>query len=338
MSQDTLNRLAAIEQLLNELKSDIKNQQPVQATTATKPAEVATQIKAEVKKPTPKTPSTTTVPFSFEFFPAKTDEGQDKLLSVFDELNALNPKYFSVTYGAGGSTRERTLGIVEALIKKGDTPIAPHMSCIGDTKAQIGELLDFYKELGVDRVVALRGDLPSGQVGYGELPYALDLVKYIREHSGNHFAIKVAAYPEMHPQAKNFEADIDNLVAKYHAGANEAITQFFYNPDSYLFLRDRLAKKGVHQDDFPIIAGIMPITNASNLIRFADGCGADVPRYIRKQLADYGDDKKSIRQFGFDIVHQLCERLISEGVPSLHFYSMNQTEPNKALVESLGLI
>ncbi len=338
MSQDTLNRLAAIEQLLNELKSDIKKQQPVQVTTATKPAEVVTQINTKVKKPTPKTPSTTTVPFSFEFFPAKTDEGQDKLLSVFDELNALNPKYFSVTYGAGGSTRERTLGIVEALIKKGDTPIAPHMSCIGDTKAQIGELLDFYKALGVDRVVALRGDLPSGQVGYGELPYALDLVKYIREHSGEHFAIKVAAYPEMHPQAKNFEADIDNLVAKYHAGANEAITQFFYNPDSYLFLRDRLAKKGVHQDDFPIIAGIMPITNASNLIRFADGCGADVPRYIRKQLADYGDDKKSIRQFGFDIVHQLCERLISEGVPSLHFYSMNQTEPNKALVESLGLV
>lgn len=338
MSQDTLNRLAAIEKLLNELKSDIKNQQPVQATTAAKPAEVTTQINTEVKKPTPKTPSTTTVPFSFEFFPAKTDEGQDKLLSVFDELNALNPKYFSVTYGAGGSTRERTLGIVEALIKKGDTPIAPHMSCIGDTKAQIGELLDFYKALGVDRVVALRGDLPSGQVGYGELPYALDLVKYIREHSADHFSIKVAAYPEMHPQARNFEADIDNLVAKYHAGANEAITQFFYNPDSYLFLRDRLAKKGVHQDDFPIIAGIMPITNASNLIRFADGCGADVPRYIRKQLADYGDDKKSIRQFGFDIVHQLCERLISEGVPSLHFYSMNHTEPNKALVESLGLI
>lgn len=338
MSQDTLNRLAAIEQLLNELKSDIKNQQAVQATTAIKPVEAPTKINTEVKKPTPKTPSSATVPFSFEFFPAKTDEGQDKLLSVFDELNALNPKYFSVTYGAGGSTRERTLGIVEALIKKGDTPIAPHMSCIGDTKAQIGELLDFYKTLGVDRVVALRGDLPSGQVGYGELPYALDLVKYIREHSGEHFAIKVAAYPEMHPQAKNFEADIDNLVAKYHAGANEAITQFFYNPDSYLFLRDRLAKKGVHQDDFPIIAGIMPITNASNLIRFADGCGADIPRYIRKQLADYGDDKKSIRQFGFDIVHQLCERLISEGVPSLHFYSMNQTEPNKALVESLGLI
>lgn len=316
MKAKTQERLSAIEKLLNELKTDIH--------------EVATHSVSE------RTTKAKT-PFSFEFFPTKTDEGQDKLLGVFDELNALNPKYFSVTYGAGGSTRERTLGIVKALIEKGSTPIAPHMSCIGDTKSQIGELLDYYKALGVDRVVALRGDLPSGQVGYGELPYALDLVKYIREHSADHFSIKVAAYPEMHPQARNFEADIDNLVAKYHR-ANEAITQFFYNPDSYLFLRDRLAKKGVHQDDFPIIAGIMPITNASNLIRFADGCGADVPRYIRKQLADYGDDRKAIRQFGFDIVHQLCERLISEGVPSLHFYSMNHTEPNKALVESLGLI
>lgn len=317
MKAKTQERLSAIEKLLNELKTDIH--------------EVATHSVSE------RTTKAKT-PFSFEFFPTKTDEGQDKLLGVFDELNALNPKYFSVTYGAGGSTRERTLGIVKALIEKGSTPIAPHISCIGDTKSQIGELLDYYKALGVDRVVALRGDLPSGQVGYGELPYALDLVKYIREHSSDHFSIKVAAYPEMHPQARNFEADIDNLVAKYHAGANEAITQFFYNPDSYLFLRDRLAKKGVHQDDFPIIAGIMPITNASNLIRFADGCGADVPRYIRKQLADYGDDKKAIRQFGFEIVHQLCERLISEGVPGLHFYSMNHTEPNKALVESLGLI
>lgn len=277
------------------------------------------------------------IPFSFEFFPVKTDEGQAKLMTTFTELNALNPKYFSVTYGAGGSTRERTLGIVEALSKQSDTPIAPHMSCIGDTKAEIGELLDFYKSLGVTRVVALRGDLPSGQVGYGELPYALDLVKFIRQHSGEHFTIKVAAYPEMHPQARNFDADIDNLVAKYHAGANEAITQFFYNADSYLFLRDKLAKKGVHQDQFPIIAGIMPITNASNIIRFADGCGADIPRYIRKQLADFGDDRKAIRQFGFEVVHTLCQRLIREGVPALHFYSMNSTEPNKELVKALGL-
>ncbi|WP_114800689.1 methylenetetrahydrofolate reductase [NAD(P)H] [Moraxella canis] len=312
----TLDRLTAIEQLLGELKNDLN----------TAPSRTHHQ------------PKTTKVPFSFEFFPVKTDDGQVKLMKTFDELNALNPTYFSVTYGAGGSTRARTLGIVEALIQQSNTPIAPHMSCIGDTKSEIAELLEFYKSLGVDRVVALRGDLPSGQVGYGELPFALDLVKYIREHSGDYFSIKVAAYPEMHPQAKNFEADIDNLVAKYHAGANEAITQFFYNPDSYLYLRDRLAKKGVHQDDFPIIAGIMPITNASNIIRFADACGADIPRYIRKQLADFGDDRKAIRAFGYDVVHHLCERLIQEGVPALHFYSMNNTEPNKTLVTELGLI
>lgn len=277
-------------------------------------------------------------PFSFEFFPTKTDDGQIKLLSTFDELNALNPQYFSVTYGAGGSTRERTLGIVKALNEKSDTPITPHLSCIGDDKAEIGELLDYYKSLGINRLVALRGDLPSGMVGLGELPFALDLVKYVREHSGDHFRIKVAAYPEMHPQAKNFEADIQNLVNKYHAGATEAITQFFYNADSYLYLRDALAKKGVNQDDFPIIAGIMPITNASNLIRFADGCGADIPRFIRKQLADFGDDKKAIRQFGFEVVVKLCERLIAEGVPSIHFYSMNQVSPNKELIEALGLV
>lgn len=332
-SPDTLHRLEAIEKLINELKQDIQTSKPA--------SESSHQITAKpVHLPTVKEAVTYTdkTPFSFEFFPVKSDDGQEKLLATFDELNTLNPKYFSVTYGAGGSTRERTLGIVKALTQKSATPIAPHMSCIGDSKAEIGQLLDFYKSLGVNRVVALRGDLPSGQVGYGELPYALDLVKYIREHSGEHFAIKVAAYPEMHPQARNFDADIDNLVNKYHAGANEAITQFFYNPDSYLFLRDKLAKKGIHQENFPIIAGIMPITNASNIIRFADGCGADIPRYIRKQLADYGDDRKSIRQFGFDIVYQLCTRLISEGVPSLHFYSMNHIEPNKALVKSLGLI
>ncbi len=331
MSQDTLHCLEAIEQLLNQLKQDIKTSQPVpqpQPIITPKPIVKKETTQGKAGKP----------PFSFEFFPAKSDDAQAKLFDVFQELSKLNPQYCSVTYGAGGTTRERTLGIVKSFREQSTTPVVPHMSCIGDSKAQIGELLEFYKSLGVKRVVALRGDLPSGQVGYGELPYALDLVKYIREHSGDHFNIKVAAYPEMHPQARNFEADINNLVNKYHAGANEAITQFFYNPDSYLFLRDRLAQKGVYQDDFPIIAGIMPITNASNLIRFADGCGADIPRYIRKQLADFGDDKKSIRQFGFDVVHQLCERLISEGVPSLHFYSMNQVEPNKTLVESLGLV
>ncbi|UNU73629.1 methylenetetrahydrofolate reductase [NAD(P)H] [Moraxella nasovis] len=311
---DSLNHIQQIENLLNTLKTDLAKQ--------------ATEKRA--------TPNDKT-PFSFEFFPVKTDEGQVKLMQTFDELNALNPKYFSVTYGAGGSTRERTLGIVKALTEKSTTSIAPHLSCIGDGKAEIGELLDYYKSLGINRIVALRGDLPSGQVGYGELPFALDLVKFIRTHSGDHFKIKVAAYPEMHPQAKNFSHDIDVLTNKYHAGASEAITQFFYNVDSYLYLRDELAKRGVHQDKFPIIAGIMPITKASNLIRFADSSGADIPRYIRKQLAEFGDDTKSIRAFGFDVVLNLCEKLIKEGVPALHFYSMNSVKPNKELVQALGL-
>lgn len=314
MTQSALTKLHQIEQLLGDIKQELH----------TPPSQ------------TPKA-SAGKVPFSFEFFPVKSDDAQAKLFETFETLSSLNPQYFSVTYGAGGSTRERTLGIVKSFREKSAIPVVPHMSCIGDSKAQIGELLDYYKGLGVKRVVALRGDLPSGQVGYGELPYALDLVKYIREHSGEHFNIKVAAYPEMHPQAKSFKADIDVLADKYHAGANEAITQFFYNVDSYLFLRDELAKRGVHQDKFPIIAGIMPITKASNLIRFADSAGADIPRYIRKQLADFGDDTKAIRQFGFDVVLNLCERLIKEGVPSLHFYSMNHVKPNKELVEALGL-
>ena len=275
--------------------------------------------------------------FSFEFFPAKTELGHEKLLSTYDELNKLSPAYFSVTYGAGGSTRNRTLDIVQALCARGDTDIAPHISCIGDDKAEIAELLDLYKGLGIKRLVALRGDLPSGQVGMGELPFALDLVKFIREHSGDHFHIEVAAYPEMHPQARSSAFDIDNLVNKYQAGANASITQFFYNADSYLYLRDTLEKRGIDTVAQPLIAGIMPITNSSNLVRFADSCGADIPRYVRKQLSDFGDDRKAIREFGFDVVYRLCERLIAEGVPAMHFYSMNKVEPNKRLVEALGL-
>jgi methylenetetrahydrofolate reductase (NADPH) len=275
--------------------------------------------------------------FSFEFFPAKTEQGHEKLLSTFDELNKLSPTYFSVTYGAGGSTRSRTLNIVQALCARGDTDIAPHMSCIGDDKSEIAELLELYKGLGIKRLVALRGDLPSGQVGMGELPFALDLVKFIREHSGDHFHIEVAAYPEMHPQARSFEFDVDNLVNKYQAGANASITQFFYNADSYLYLRDTLEKRGIDTAAQPLVAGIMPITNSSNLVRFADSCGADIPRYVRKRLADFGDNSKAIREFGFDVVYRLCERLIAEGVPAMHFYSMNKVEPNKRLVEALGL-
>lgn len=274
---------------------------------------------------------------SFEFFPTKTDQGKDNLLATFNELNQLSPQYFSVTYGAGGSTRERTLDIVKSLVERSDTPITPHLSCIGDDKEEIAELLDYYKSLGINRLVALRGDLPSGQVGMGELPFALDLVKFIREHSGDHFHIEVAAYPEMHPQARSFAFDVDNLINKFDAGANAAITQFFFNADSYLHLRDAIEARGVDTSKQPLIAGIMPITNASNLIRFADSCGADIPRFIRKQLADYGDDRKAIREFGFDVVHRLCERLIQEGVPALHFYSMNKVEPNKRLVQSLNL-
>ncbi|WP_298869635.1 methylenetetrahydrofolate reductase [uncultured Psychrobacter sp.] len=276
--------------------------------------------------------------FSFEFFPAKTEQGHEKLLSTYDELNKLSPAYFSVTYGAGGSTRSRTLDIVQALCARGDTDIAPHMSCIGDDKSEIAELLDLYKSLGIKRLVALRGDLPSGQVGMGELPFALDLVKFIREYSGDHFRIEVAAYPEMHPQARSFELDVENLVNKYQAGANASITQFFYNADSYLYLRDTLEKRGIDTVAQPLVAGIMPITNSSNLVRFADSCGADIPRYVRKQLADFGDDSKAIREFGFDVVFRLCERLINEGVTAMHFYSMNKVEPNKRLVEALGLI
>ena len=280
---------------------------------------------------------TTKPDFSFEFYPPKTDSARDSLLTTFDELNALAPKYFSVTYGAGGSTRERTLDIINLLNGRSNTEIAPHLSCIGDDKAEIAELLSNYQQLGIKRLVALRGDLPSGQVGMGELPFARDLVEFIREQSGDHFYIEVAAYPEMHPQARSFKDDVQNLVNKYKAGADAAITQFFFNADSYLYLRDELEKQGIDTQKQPLIAGIMPIIHASSLIRFADSCGADIPRYVRKQLADYGDDRKSIRQFGFDVVYKLCERLIAESVPALHFYTMNKTEPNRKLVQALDL-
>lgn len=273
------------------------------------------------------------VPISFEFFPSKTDVGAEKLKVVHQELQLLNPEFFSITYGAGGSTRERTLSTISDFNGKG-TPIAPHLSCIGDDKARIAELLDIYKAQGIDRIVALRGDLPSGQVGLGELPYASDLVRFIREHSGDHFHIEVAAYPEMHPQADHFDQDIKNFVTKVNAGANAAITQFFFNPDAYFYFVEGIQKQGVN---IPVAPGIMPITNASNLIRFADGTGAEIPRWIRKQLASYGDDTASIKAFGHEVIIKLCERLIAGGAPSLHFYTMNNTEPTRQLVTNLGL-
>ncbi len=273
------------------------------------------------------------VPISFEFFPAKTDAGAEKLRIVHQELQQLNPEFFSITYGAGGSTRERTLAAISEFNAKG-TPVAPHLSCIGDDKARIAELLDIYKAQGINRIVALRGDLPSGQMGLGELPYAQDLVRFIREHSGEYFHIEVAAYPEMHPQAENFDQDIQRFVEKIQAGANAAITQFFFNPDAYFYFVERLEKVSITT---PITPGIMPITNASSLIRFADGTGAEIPRWIRKQLTAYGDDSKSIQAFGHEVVYKLCERLIAGGAPNLHFYSMNNTEPSRQLVIDLGL-
>ncbi len=273
------------------------------------------------------------IPISFEFFPSKTDVGAEKLKVVHQELQLLNPEFFSITYGAGGSTRERTLSTISDFNGKG-TPVAPHLSCIGDDKARIAELLDIYKAQGIDRIVALRGDLPSGQVGLGELPYASDLVRFIREHSGDHFHIEVAAYPEMHPQADHFDQDIKNFVTKVNAGANAAITQFFFNPDAYFYFVEGIQKQGVN---IPVAPGIMPITNASNLIRFADGTGAEIPRWIRKQLASYGDDTASIKAFGHEVIIKLCERLIAGGAPSLHFYTMNNTDPTLQLVTDLGL-
>lgn len=273
------------------------------------------------------------IPISFEFFPPKTDIGAEKLRAVHQELQQLNPEFFSITYGAGGSTRERTLAAIDDFNGKG-TAVAPHLSCIGDDKARIAELLDLYKAKGIDRIVALRGDLPSGQVGLGELPYAQDLVRFIREHSGDHFHIEVAAYPEMHPQADSFDNDIKRFVEKANAGANAAITQLFFNPDAYFYFCESVENAGIN---IPIAPGIMPITNASSLIRFADSTGADIPRWIRKQLASYGDDNQSIQAFGHEVVFKLCERLIAGGAPSLHFYSMNQTEPTRQLVIDLGL-
>lgn len=273
------------------------------------------------------------VPISFEFFPPKTDIGAEKLITVHQELQQLQPEFFSITYGAGGSTRERTLAAIKEFNGKG-TPVAPHLSCIGDDKARIAELLDLYVAQGINKIVALRGDLPSGQVGLGELPYAQDLVRFIREHSGDHFHIEVGAYPEMHPQAETFDQDIQRFSEKVNAGANSAITQFFFNPDAYFYFLDRLQKQGI---TIPVAPGIMPITNASNLIRFADGTGAEIPRWIRKQLQAYGDDSRSIRAFGHEVILKLCERLIDGGAPSLHFYTMNTTEPTRQLVVDLGL-
>lgn len=273
--------------------------------------------------------------FSFEFFPPKTDKGVDKLHTVRDKLAEVNPDFFSVTFGAGGSTREGTKNTVLELNKKGIST-APHLSCVGSNKEIISELLDAYKEGGVERIVALRGDIPSGMgnTGYGEMRYANELVEFIREHSGDHFSLEVAAYPEFHPQAPSAEADLVNFKRKVDAGANSAITQYFFNVEAYFYFIDRLEKMGV---DIPVVPGIMPIVNYQNLIRFSDMCGADIPRWIRKQLDAYGDDSESIQKFGEEVVTRMCEQLLDAGAPGLHFYSLNQADPTLKIWHNLGL-
>jgi methylenetetrahydrofolate reductase (NADPH) len=271
---------------------------------------------------------------SVEFFPPQTAEGEAKLDEARRRLmQRLRPAYYSVTYGAGGSTRERTFAVVERLHRAG-LDVAPHLSCIGASRAQIREILQQYQALGVRRLVALRGDLPSGVRDPGELRYANELVEFIRTETGDHFWIAVAAYPEYHPQAASATADLDAFARKMHAGADCALTQYFYNPDAYAHFVEESRRRGVTA---PIVPGIMPITSFARLARFSDACGAEIPRWVRKKMEAYGDDAESVRAFGLEVLVRLCERLLQLGAPGLHFYTMNQAEPTLAIAEALGL-
>ncbi|MBM3344173.1 MAG: methylenetetrahydrofolate reductase [NAD(P)H] [Betaproteobacteria bacterium] len=271
--------------------------------------------------------------YSFEFFPPNTPEGVEKLRTVTQELARLKPKFFSVTYGAGGSTQERTLKAVLDVRAAGHAA-APHISCIGSTRAGLREILQQYKDNGIQHLVALRGDLPSGTAAGGELHYANELVAFIRQEFGRQFFIEVAAYPEYHPQAKSAHDDLLAFKRKVEAGADAAITQYFYNPDCYAHFVNECEKMGI---TIPIVPGIMPIGRFSQLARFSDACGAEIPRWIRKKLEGYGDDTDSIRAFGLDVVTHLCEQLLHAGAPGLHFYTMNQAELTTEIWRRLGL-
>ncbi|WP_445004717.1 methylenetetrahydrofolate reductase [NAD(P)H] [Halomonas mongoliensis] len=268
---------------------------------------------------------------SFEFFPPNTDAGREKLVGVRDALAERGPRFFSVTYGAGGSTQDRTLNTVRQVRESGITT-APHLSCIGSEKGQLRELLARYREEGINSLVALRGDLPSGMGGIGELRYANELVEFIREESGDHFEIAVAAYPESHPQAPSFDRDVENFARKMKAGANLAITQYFFNADAYFHFVERARALGV---EAPIVPGIMPITNYTKLARFSDACGAEIPRWIRKQLEAYGDDSEAIAAFGEEVISRLCQRLLDGGAPGLHFYTLNQATPCLRILDNV---
>ncbi|SFA87338.1 5,10-methylenetetrahydrofolate reductase (NAD(P)) [Collimonas sp. OK607] len=275
--------------------------------------------------------------FSIEFFPPKTPEGAEKLRVTRAKLAELHPKYFSVTFGAGGSTQKGTLDTVLDIRSEGHEA-APHLSCLGSSRESLRSILAQYKDNGIKRLVALRGDLPSGygamDISSGEFRYANELVEFIRAETGDWFHIEVAAYPEMHPQAKSPQDDVQRYVSKVKAGANGAITQYFYNADAYFRFVEEAQKLGA---TIPVIAGIMPITNYSQLMRFSDMCGTEIPRWIRLKLASYGDDTDSIRAFGLDVVTQLCERLLAGGAPGLHFYTLNQSAATIAIWQRLKL-
>jgi methylenetetrahydrofolate reductase (NADPH) len=271
--------------------------------------------------------------FSFEFFPPNTEEGAQKLAQTAKQLAQLQPEFFSVTYGAGGSTRERTLKAVLDLCEAGHAA-APHISCIGSSRTSVRETLQEYKNHGIRHLVALRGDLPSGTATSGEFHYANELVAFIREEFGSHFFIEVAAYPEYHPQSRSAQEDLHAFKRKVEAGSDSAITQYFFNSDAYFHFVDQCEAMGL---EIPIVPGIMPIGRFSQLARFSDACGAEIPRWIRKKLEGYGDDMASIRAFGLDIVTDLCDRLLENGAPGLHFYTLNQAGLTSTIWQRLGL-
>lgn len=272
--------------------------------------------------------------FSFEFFPPKTPEAEANLDLTIERLAPLQPRFCSVTFGAGGSTREKTFETVLKIQQKTSIPCAPHISCIASTRQNIREVLQAYRAAGIRQIVALRGDMPSGMLSSGEFRYASELVEFIREETHDHFDIEVAGYPEGHPQAPNIAADLRNFKRKVDAGANSAITQYFYNPEAYFRFVDDCEKAGI---DIPIVPGIMPITNYTQLSRFSEMCGADIPRWIRKRLEALGDDRQAIRAFGLEVVTDLCRRLLEQGAPGLHVYTLNQYEASIKLWRNLGL-
>jgi methylenetetrahydrofolate reductase (NADPH) len=272
------------------------------------------------------------IEISFEFFPPKTPEGVEKLRVTRTQLALLKPKFVSVTFGAGGSTQQGTLDTVLEMAKDG-LEAAPHLSCIGSSKDNLRAILERYRANGIRHIVALRGDLPSGMGEIGEFRYASELVSFIRAEHGDWFWIEVAGYPEYHPQSRSPRHDLENFVRKVKAGANSAITQYFYNADAYFRFVDDVRKLGV---DVPIVPGIMPITNYAQLMRFSEMCGAEVPRWIARRLESFGDDREAIRAFGLEVVTRLCERLVKEGVPGLHFYTLNAATASKAICEQLG--